>query len=253
MIISVVNFTRGRVPDADVLKAIRAINRQIEGDFAPHWSFGATLRLEGPVGTRPKKMTLPEMRGDAVLYLWDRIDVSGADGYHETNLRGIPYGVVYVELAQALDEPWTVTFSHEALELVGDPQANLLAQGPRPKSSEGPRTRDTVYHWVEMCDAVQDEKYAIDGVDVANFVLPLYFTRDEQVGGRNDFLGTRHDGKLLTSFGINPGGYVGYFDPRKGLHGMHTQAWVDVRGKTRLATKRKLKTGRGSLRNKRRP
>lgn len=198
-------------------------------------------------------MSLPEMRGDAVLYLWDSVDPDGADGYHDRNLRGIPYGVVYIDLARALDEPWTVTFSHEALELLGDPQANLLVQGPRPRSAKGPKTRDTVYHWFEMCDAVQDEKYTIDGIDVANFVLPLYFTRDEQEGGRNDFLGTRHNGKTLTSFGINPGGYVGFFDPRIPPHGRHTEAWAEERGKARLATKRRLKTGRGSLRSKRRP
>ncbi|HYC48234.1 MAG TPA: hypothetical protein VED01_22400, partial [Burkholderiales bacterium] len=179
--------------------------------------------------------------------------VSGAAGYHDANHRGIPYGVVYVDLASALDEPWTVTFSHEALELLGDPQANLLVQGPRPRSVEGPRRRDTVYHWFEMCDAVQEERYTIDGVEVANFVLPLYFTRDEQEGGRNDFLGTRHNGKTLTSFGINPGGYVGFFDPRIPPHGRHTEAWSDDRGKARLLTKRRRRSGRGSLRSRRRP
>jgi hypothetical protein len=196
-------------------------------------------------------MSLPEMRGDAVLYLWSNIDVEEADGYHDANLRGVPYGVVHIDLARKLDENWTVTFAHEALELLGDPQANLLAQGPRPRSAEGKRTRDTVYHWFEMCDAVQEEKYAIDGVEVANFVLPLYFTPDEQVGGRNDFLGTKRDGRSLTSFGINPGGYIGFFDPRKGRHGMHTQEWADERGKARLAIKRAAKTGRGSMRRKR--
>jgi hypothetical protein len=253
MIISVVNFTNEVLQDAEVIKAIRAINRQIEGDFAPHWSFGATLRLEGRVGKRPKKMSLPEMRGDAILYLWDRIDAKDADGYHESNNRGIPYGVVYVDLARALGEEWTVTFSHEALELLGDPQANLLAQGPHPVRASGERKAHTVYHWFEMCDAVQEETYALDGIQVANFVLPLYFTSDEQIGGRNDFLGTRYGGRSLTSFGINPGGYVGFFDPLLGKSGKDDQVALEKRGQARLAVKRRFKTGRGTLRQSRHP
>jgi hypothetical protein len=247
MIISVVNFTNGKLQDGEVLNAIRAINRQLEGDFAPHWSFGATLRLEGRVGRRPDRMALPEMRGDAILYLWDDIDVKGADGYHEKSNRGIPYGLVFVELSHKLEESWTVTFSHEALELVGDPQTNLLAQGPHPEDLGKKRPR-MVYHWFEMCDAVQEETYAIDGVQVANFVLPLYFTSEEQVGGRNDFLGTRHAGRSLRSFGINPGGYVGFFDPRLGKD---RQVTADERGARRLAMKQKHKTGRGTLRKDR--
>ena len=39
-----------------------------------------------------------------------------------------------------------------------------------------------------MCDAVQAETYEIDEVDVSNFVLPLYFTGGDELGGRNDFL-----------------------------------------------------------------
>ena len=253
MIISVVNFTNEILADADVHKAIRAINRQIEGDFAPYWSFGATLRLEGRVGRRPRSNTAPELRGDAILYLWDRIDVEEADGYHENNNRGIPYGVVYVDLARKLGEDWTVTFSHEALELLGDPQANMLAQGPHPIPDPGRRKGHTVYHWFEMCDAVQSETYTLDGVQVANFVLPLYFTLDEQVGARNDFLGSRYNGHSLTSFGINPGGYIGFFDPMKGRHGSDDQVWYEDLGASRLKIKKGLKTGRGAMRKLRRP
>ena len=47
MIISVINQTNGEISDPDVLAAIRAINQQIEYDFAPFWHMPATLRLEG--------------------------------------------------------------------------------------------------------------------------------------------------------------------------------------------------------------
>ena len=47
MIISVVNQTNGEISDADLLAAIRAVNRQIAEDFVPYWGMPATLRLEG--------------------------------------------------------------------------------------------------------------------------------------------------------------------------------------------------------------
>ncbi|MGH7182247.1 MAG: hypothetical protein ACREJN_09760 [Nitrospiraceae bacterium] len=77
----------------------------------------------------------------------------------------------------------------------------MLAQGPHPAEPS-----KSVFHWYEMCDAVQTETYEIDGVAVSNFVLPLYFTGGDEVGGRNDFLGRSYKGKTLRSFGVNPGG-----------------------------------------------
>jgi hypothetical protein len=215
MQISVVNHTNGRVADDELQRVIRAINRQITEDFAPYWGMSATLRLEGRSAQRPDTIQIPDLRGDAVIYLWNETDVDGALGYHEKNARGVPFGFVFTEISQSIDEPWSVTFSHEALELIGDPETNLLVMGPHPSED-----RD-VFHWFEMCDAVQNETYEIDGVPVSNFVLPLYFTGTrniDEIGARNDFLGQSHDGQTLKSFGINPGGYIGFFDPDLGDH-----------------------------------
>lgn len=213
MIISVINFTHGKVTDEEVQQTIRAINRQIAEDFTPYWGLGATVRLEGEIGSRPNHQQPVEMRGDAVLYLWDDADVPNALGYHDRNNDGIPYGFVFTELSAQVGENWTVTLSHEALELIADPEVNLLVAGPHP----GDPTKE-VYHWYEMCDAVQDETYKIDGIEVSNFVLPLYFTSGEERGGRNDFLCREHQGKTLQSYGINPGGYIGFFNPETGQH-----------------------------------
>lgn len=242
MLISVVNHTAGRIRDEEAQVAIRAINRQIAQDFEPYWSLSAELRLEGPVTKRPTKVTLPELRGDAVLYLWDKVDPDGALGYHEANARGIPYGFVFIDLTEELEEKWTVTLSHEALELIGDPEVNLLVAGPHPDDG-----RRQVFHWYEMCDAVQEETYTVDGIDVSNFVLPLYFTRDAEPGSRNDFLGRRHDGRALTSFGINPGGYIGFFNPKTRKHETYAIEG-DERARQRLRIKSKAQRTRRSMR-----
>jgi hypothetical protein len=62
MIISIINHTQ-EITDQDVQQVLRAINRQIEGDFEPYWSLGGRLRLEGRSGKRPSKQTLNDMRG----------------------------------------------------------------------------------------------------------------------------------------------------------------------------------------------
>ena len=246
MLISVINHTGGQIQDDEVQGTLRAINRQIRDDFAPYWSMGGELRLEGRSAKKPDETTLADMRGEAVIYLWNAAEVDDAIGYHEANYRGIPYGFVFTTIAKELGEPWSVTLSHEALELIGDPEVNLLVKGPHPKKPH------EVFHWYEMCDAVQAETYSVDGVEVSNFVLPLYFTGTEELGGRNDFLGRVHDGKTLQSFGVNPGGYIGYFDPKTGKHSTFSHK-NDAVAKQRAKIKFALKQGRRGMRYQQEP
>lgn len=235
MFISIVNFT-DTLQDEEVQQIIRAINRQITQDFLPHWSVGATLRLEGH-GNVEDRQAPEELRGDAIIYLWDKAaDVADAIGYHDLNNKGLPYGFVFTEVAREVGEPWSVTLSHEALELIGDSDVNILAAGPNPNNPS-----QVVYFWYEMCDAVQSESYEIDAVAVSNFVLPLYFTVDAEVGSRNDFLGRRHNGQLLQSFGVNPGGYVGFFNPATGKNETVT---ADAKAQRRMRIKESLKDPR---------
>jgi hypothetical protein len=184
------------------------------------------------------------MRGDAVIYLWNETDVPGALGYHFQNARGIPFGIRVHRSCAEHRGAVAVTLSHEALELRADPETNLLVMGPHPMDD-----RD-VFHWFEMCDAVQAESYDIDGVSVSNFVLPLYFTgtRDtDEVGARNDFLGRSYGGQTLKSFGINPGGYVGFFDPQLGDHDTYSIKGDAVAG-MRFEMKARAKEARRSVR-----
>jgi hypothetical protein len=239
MQITVVNSSALR--NEDVMTTIRAVNRQIAEDFYPYWGYRATLRLEGRASTKPEIEEPWELRGDAIIYLWTKAEVEGVLGYHAENFRGLPCGFVFTDLAQELGEPYSVTLSHEALELIADANVNKLAAGPHPAE---PRA---VLHWYEMCDAVQAETYKIDGVDVSNFVLPLYFTPGEQIGGLNDFLGRTHRGRTLQSFGVNPGGYVGYLDPLSN----QMETWHmpdDEDAKRRLSIKQETGLTRRSLR-----
>jgi hypothetical protein len=247
MIISIINHSNGKLKDKDIQTVIRAINRQLREDFYPYWSIGGTLRLEGKSATKPDVQDLADMRGDGVIYLWDKSDVEEAIGYHDQNNRGIPFGFVFLDIALELGEEWTVTLSHEALEMLGDPEVNLMVMGPHPD----PEVDKDVFHWYEMCDAVQSETYKIDGVSVANFVLPLYFTGGDEYDGRNDFLGTIHPGKkTLKSFSVNPGGYVGFFDPYEKEYFTYARDG-DTRADSRMQIKARVKGTRRSIRYQR--
>jgi len=242
MIISLINRSK-TIPDDEMQRVIRAINRQITEDFTPYWSFGATVRLEGAVGKRMNKQALPDMRGDAIIYVVDGMDAQKAEGYHEKNFRDIPCGYVFLGLCEEPTSPWSVALSHEVLELLGDPMANLLVQGPHPNDR-----RRKVFYLFEMCDAVQCDFYSIDGVQVSNFVLPSYFTTGEQEGRRNDFLNRAHplEGKgvkkTLKSFGVNPGGYVFFLNPATGKWEAPT---YDAIAAARKKRKVDAKIGRG--------
>jgi hypothetical protein len=242
MRISIINHTNGQIHDEAVQDVIRAINRQIAEDFQPSWGLGGILRLEGNGGTPPGKQMPADMRGDAVIYLCDETEVSGALGDPALHFQGIPYGFVFTALSQSLGEPWSVTLSHETLALIGDPEVNLLVAGPHPSMPN-----QDVFHWHEMCDAVQAETYRVDDVALSNFVLPSYFTEEGESGGQNDFLGRSDGGKTLRSFGINPGGSVGFFNPRTGQHETHAMQG-DRLAQTRLSIKTQTREARHFIR-----
>ena len=214
MLISVVNRSR-TLADATLQAAVRAINRQLEEDFYPHWQFGARLRLDsaGRVPTQHVgKVDLPRLpgrRGDAVIYIQDHPTMSATEGYHDGNNADVPFGFVFLDACGEGSDCWTVALSHEAIELVGDPLNNLLVQGPHPTDH-----RHLVFHQFELCDAVSGECYEIEGVKVQNFLLPGWFSRKVVEGARNDFMGRVQPGESLAPFSIAAGGYLMFWDDR---------------------------------------
>jgi hypothetical protein len=240
MLISVVNRST-QVSDAELQAAVRAINRQLEEDFYPHWQFGARLRVDsaGRVPrSRERKVDLPQLpgrRGDAVIYLVDHPTMAQTEGYHDSNNLDVPFGFVFLDACGDGADCWTVALSHEAIELVGDPLSNLLVQGPHPQNR-----RHLVFHQYELCDAVSGEYYEIEGVKVQNFVLPGWFSRKVVKGARNDFLGRPRSGQTLRPFSVAPGGYLLFWDDHKPV-GKKWTPYYDTRdGMAERKVKQKL-------------
>lgn len=229
------NRTGGKILHKEFVAALRAVNYQIKNHFVPYWGIPATLvyqKAEGPA---------PNVHGDdrAVLYVVNEADVEGALGYHAANNRGAPYGFVFLDIAEEVGEPWSVTLSHEALELALDPLVNMLFAGPHPRFPSR-----LVFHWGEACNTVQDFSYLVNGIEVSDFVLPHYFTVDEEPDRPNHYLATVGPSPFrnFPSFGVAPGGYCGFYDPRTGE--METYS---ARGDKRAAQRLRIKAKRGLL------
>lgn len=203
--ISIINFSTN-VTEQEAQDVIRAINRQVNEDYLPAWGHGRILRLHAPTFDPSDEDTLAEdpVRGESVIYLVNEATLPGALGFHSLNSLEVPFGFVFTEFGPE----WPVTLSHEVLELITDPTANILVPGPDPRE---PDSDKVVLHAYESCDAVERTSYEIDGVQVSNFVTPSFFFPGDAPGTRNDFLGVG-----VTSFGATPGSHLAFFDLEAG-------------------------------------
>lgn len=196
--IAIVNETTV-LADGDVPAVVNALQRQVHEHFAALWGIDADLTFV-PKGSTPSK-------GAWWLVLLDNSDQAGALGYHDLTSEGMPMGKVFVKTDMDYQQQWSVTASHELLEMLGDPDVNLTAF-VQPAATKG-----TLYAY-EVCDACEADElgYSIDGVQVSDFVYPSWFESFWQPGATQfDFRG--HINQPLQ---ILQGGYISAFDVMKG-------------------------------------
>jgi len=219
--IAIVNFSS--IPDRQVLHAIRSVNRQVMDDFLPIWGSAYVCQLHNtPFGLSSEEDMADEpVKAAGVIYLVDEAHLTGALGYHASNASEVPYGFVFTDLGD-----WTITLSHEVLELIIDPTVNIFVPGPDPRFPGEPDR--WLFHTYEVCDAVERTSYSIDGVEVSNFVTPQYFHDGDAAGTRNDFLGVG-----VASFGVTPGSHLGVIDP-------NTWEWDVIYGRENVPSPRNM-------------
>lgn len=212
------------ISNAQAKRVVSALNTQLKDHFGPAWHIVAKSRLiMGPVD--PVTTT-----AGAVLVVADEAHIEGALGYHDRIVEtGLPIGFVFEDICRELGEPWSVTLSHELLELCLNSMINDYCVGPHPTD----RKRN-VWHWKEACDAVQDQTYTIRNVEVSDFVLPHFFTPERENNEKVNFLETPG----LRSFDVTAGGYLGFFDPKIGRETTYFKSEI---GKKRSAIKQKMK------------
>jgi hypothetical protein len=190
------------VTDADAQRVAAALQKQVSEHFAPAWGVDATIVFT-PKGQEPPA-------GSWWLAVLDDSDQAGALGYHDTTDQGLPMGKVFAKSDLDNHLSWSVTASHELLEMLADPDANRATF-----IQDGPKT-GRLYAY-EVCDACEDDQYAyaIDGVSVSDFVLRAYFEPgvvSKTKGIKLDYCG-HLTGPVPT---LLSGGYIGEFDVTRG-------------------------------------
>jgi hypothetical protein len=184
------------VDSAELSVAAAALNKQVTRDFGPLWDVDATVsafdKLEDvPVDYWP-------------VIIRDDINEPGAAGYH-TDDNGQPFSLVQA------DDGWTLTSSHEVLEMLADPFGNRTVAGsPPPNSPEPISGFERVTYLVEVCDPCEDTQFAYssNGVTVSDFITAHYYDPNGSKGARYSFRGN-----IQSPHTVLEGGYVSFGNP----------------------------------------
>jgi hypothetical protein len=195
-----------QIPRADVQKVSAALQKQASRDLAPIWDISATVdsfdKLEDvPTGYWP-------------IIVRDDINTPGAAGIHEDK-NGQPFSLV--QASSNVDE-WSLTASHEALEMLVDPFGNRLVAGDSPNPDQG-----RVSFLVEVCDPSEasDYAYSANGILVSDFYTPQYFDPVKAPGVRYSYTGA-----ITAPREVLKGGYLSWEDPVSG--NWWQEVWFDT-------------------------
>jgi hypothetical protein len=204
--VSIINESK-LVTAVEVQAAAAALQRQVSEHFAPAWGVDAALSFVA-AGAKP-------LAGSWWLVILDDSDQAGALGYHDLTDEAMPLGKVFVKTAQDAGVKWTVTASHELLELLADPAINLTVCATE--------NNNLVLYAYEICDPCQADEfgYAIDGVAVSDFLFPSWF----ETFHRSGVVPLDYCGRISVPFTLLPGGYANVLDT-----GHPAGAWTEKKG-----------------------
>ena len=134
-----------------------ALQKQVTRDYEPIWHVSATVSPFATLEDVPN--------GYWPVMVKDDIHKAAATGVHQDK-NGQPYALV-----EASDS-WSLTASHETLEMLTDPFGNRLVSGRSPKAGQG-----RVEFLVEVADPCEDVAFAYtaNGVTVSDFITPAFF------------------------------------------------------------------------------
>ena len=185
--LALVSEVEGHDP-SDVSRVAAALQRQATRDFAAVWGVSATIdalpRLEDvPVGYWPM-MIVPDVRGAAGVHL---------------DKDGQPFALIEIS------DSWSLTASHEMLEMLADPFGNRLVPGRSLHPDQG-----RVEYLVEVCDPSEAAEfgYTVNDILMSDFYTPRFFDPDLDTGARYSFTGA-----ITRPREVLRGGYVSWHDP----------------------------------------
>jgi hypothetical protein len=182
-----------QVKTSELLRVAAALQKQASRDLAPIWDVSATVdafeTLEDvPLGYWP-------------MIIMDDIGFDGAAGIH-LDKDNQPFSLI--TSSSDLDT-WSLTASHEELEMLVDPFGNRLVAGDSPKADQ-----DRVEFLVEVADPSEDAEFAytVNGILVSDFYTPRFFDPIVCSGVRYSFTGAITEPRQVLR-----GGYLSWHDP----------------------------------------
>jgi hypothetical protein len=190
--------------DADVLRVMDALQIQVDRDFSPVWDQGANLIFV------PKTTNIIP-KGCWQLLVEDTSPEADAAGFHLLTNDGYPIGHVFAKDSIDGGMSYSVTMSHELLELLVDPRIDQVRFD-----------QDTgIIRALEVCDAVEDDSLGYD-IDLSDGKPPVKvsaFQKREWFQAGPHVHGTTYSfppGIVTRAFELASGGYIGIWECGKG-------------------------------------
>lgn len=178
---------------AELQRVSAVLKKQIRGDFAPIWG------VEADIAVFPSAADVPLEAWP--IFIRKEIGTPGSAAIHSVQ-DGRPYALVQ------FSEGWSLTASHQCLEMLADPYGNRLVSGPSPMSGQG-----EVQFLIQVCDPCESHEFAyeIDGITVSDFVTPAFYGANESTEGKFDFRGA-----VSSPLQVLRGGYLSWLEPISG-------------------------------------
>ena len=173
----------------DLSRVSSALQKQVTRDFGPLWNIEATVDAFTDLNDVPLDYWPIIVRHDIPDH---------ALGFH-IDEQGQPYSLVRYTTS------WSLTASHECLEMLADPFGNRLIAGPSPRNNA-----NRVQYLVEICDPCEsaDYAYTVNDILVSDFYTPHFFDPERVPGVRYSF-----SGRIQEPRQVLPGGYISWLDP----------------------------------------
>lgn len=132
------------------------------------------------------------------MLIKDDIGFKGAAGIH-LDKDGQPFALI------TFSDSWSLTASHEMLEMLADPWGNRLIPGQSPKPGQG-----RVEFLCEIADPPEAEEfgYTVNDILVSDFYTPHFFDPQTTTGARYSFTGAIKNPREVLR-----GGYISWHDP----------------------------------------
>jgi hypothetical protein len=182
-----------RVTSSELARVAAALNKQATRDITQLWgvqaSVDAFINLEDvPLGYWP-------------MIVRDDIGFPGAAGIH-LDEDGQPFALIQHS------NSWSLTASHEAVEMMVDPLGDRLIAGPSLKEDQG-----RVEYLVEVADPSEAAEfgYTINGILMSDFYGPRFFDPVAAQGVQYSFTGAITEPRQVLR-----GGYISWHEPISG-------------------------------------